>query len=121
MLLLTLLPLLGCSEADERAVSTPQESERAVSIPATEPGIRGVIAAEDPSSVRVEANPAEESGSPKAVVRLVPEPAVLYRIGGRGEPEDLTGGHNIRVWFDGPVMESYPVQATAAVLVMEAV
>lgn len=121
MLLLPLLALHGCNEAGEGTVSIPQRSQRADTIPAGEPAIRGVITAKDSSSVRVEANPAEETGSPKAVVRLAPETAVLYRIGDRGDPEDLTLGHNVSVWFVGPIMESYPVQGTAAVIVIEPV
>jgi hypothetical protein len=33
--------------------------------------------------------------------------------GGTGRPADLGPGQMVSVWFDGPVEESYPVQATA--------
>ena len=32
---------------------------------------------------------------------------------------DLRVGQKVKVWFDGPVMESYPSQATAGVIVIE--
>lgn len=119
MLVLPLLSLHGCREIDEGTVSTRQASGRAVAIPASDPGIRGVITAKDSSSVQVEANPTEESGSPKAVLRLTPETAVVYRLGERGDLEDLTVGHNVSVWFEGPVAESYPLQGTAAIIVID--
>jgi hypothetical protein len=34
--------------------------------------------------------------------------------GGTGTAADLGPGQMVSVWFDGPVAESYPVQATAA-------
>ncbi len=70
-------------------------------------------------SLRVEANPSEESGSPKAVVRMRPETSVAYRSGEPSRTRDLTVGHYVSVWFEGPVMESYPVQGTAGTIVIE--
>ena len=37
-----------------------------------------------------------------------------------GSFDDLTEGTAVQVWFDGPVAESYPVQATAGSIVIEA-
>ena len=34
--------------------------------------------------------------------------------------DDLAEGTTVQVWFDGPVAESYPVQATASSIVIEA-
>lgn len=90
-----------------------------VTIPVGDPGIRGIVTAAEPGILRVEANPAEASGSPKAVVRLPPSTPVLFRNGEPGEVALLTIGHNVSVWFSGPVMESYPVQGAAALVVIE--
>jgi hypothetical protein len=32
---------------------------------------------------------------------------------------DLQVGQQVKVWFAGPAMESYPLQATAGVIVIE--
>jgi hypothetical protein len=37
-----------------------------------------------------------------------------------GSFDDLTEGTSVQVWFTGPVAESYPVQATASSIVVEA-
>lgn len=94
--------------------------------PATDPDIRGVLTkvnvAVEPRTVLVEEKPEESSGSPKASVRLTPETRILKRAAGEvgpAAPEDLAVGQTVSVWFSGPVMESYPVQAAAATLVIE--
>ena len=127
--LLLVLLLAGCPSPDESSVSdgagTPADVRPPASgaarnaVPRTPPEIRGIVTAADAGSVRVEANPAEAAGSPKAVVRLTSETLVVYRNGDPAEAEELTVGHNVSVWFTGPVMESYPVQATAAAVVIE--
>lgn len=94
--------------------------------PATEPDIRGTLTkvnvAVEPWTMLVEEKPEESSGSAKASVRLTPETRILKRAAGevgRAAPEELAVGQTVSVWFSGPVMESYPVQATAATLVIE--
>ena len=65
-------------------------------------------------SIRVESQPGDSAGSPKAVVR------VGQRTGVTGPPGAVAADFNalrvgqwVRVWFTGPVRESYPVQADA--------
>ncbi len=49
----------------------------------------------------------------RASVAVVPGTRVWAADGQRGEASDLVQGVRIAVWFEGPVRESYPVQATA--------
>ena len=117
-LLLTLSPLAGCSEGEGGGGSAiPGSSSE--KLPTRQPGITGVVTLAEAGSIRVEADPTEESGSPKALVRVTPETRVMYRSGESSAAEDLTLGHHVSVWFAGPVMESYPVQASAREIVIE--
>ena len=77
---------------------------------------------ERPSAVRIEANPAEESGSPKMVLAVTRETRVLDRRSG-GEPraigkDALRVGDRVEAWVTGPVQESYPSRATAEAIVV---
>src|SRR5262245_51856604 len=94
--------------------------------PASPPDIRGTLTkvnvSVEPRTVLVEEKPEESAGSPKASVRLTPETRILKRMAGeveRAAPQDLAVGQTVSVWFSGPVMESYPIQATAATVVIE--
>jgi exosome complex RNA-binding protein Csl4 len=74
-------------------------------------------------SVRVEERPTEAAGSAKAVVRIRQGTSVI------GAPPDgrsadfnaLRVGQWVRVWFVGPVRESYPVQADAGTIVIDSI
>lgn len=56
-------------------------------------------------------------GAPdRAWVRVTPDTVVWLLKGGRGSGADLGAGQMVSVWFDGPVAESYPVQAKAGVV-----
>lgn len=89
-------------------------------IPTEAPSIQGTITAvQQDGRIRVEEQPEEESGSAKAVIRLDEDSRVVYREGGAGGPGELAVGQRVSAWFTGPVAESYPVQATAAVVVIE--
>lgn len=48
-----------------------------------------------------------------ASVRVGRDTPVYLTDGSRGTPEDLTAGLTLKIWFDGPVAESWPVQAGA--------
>ncbi len=96
-------------------------------LPKREPDIRGVITRSDTSAkqvvILIEEHPSDTAGSAKARVRLTEGTKLwsgdaegLRRVG----VEELTVGRTVRAWFDGPVAESYPVQATAGVVVLEA-
>ena len=52
----------------------------------------------------------------RASVTVVPASTVWTADGQRGDASDLVRSARIAVWFEGPVRESYPVQATAGVV-----
>jgi hypothetical protein len=49
----------------------------------------------------------------RASVTVAPDATVWTVDGQRGDAGDLVQGARIAVWFEGPVAESYPVQARA--------
>ena len=119
--LLALALLAGCSDAG-RSPGTAGPAEPAsgtVPLPADSPYIRGIVTAVDSASVRIEADPTSDSGSPKAIARITPSTAVLFRSGEAVGAEELTVGHLVSVWLTGPIMESYPEQGTASAIVIE--
>src|SRR5688572_1295603 len=67
-------------------------------------------------SIRVEAQPGDSAGSAKAVARVGQQTAVFGVEGRTTDFNALAVGQWVRVWFTGPVAESYPVQATASVV-----
>jgi beta-N-acetylhexosaminidase len=93
-------------------------------LPAEPASISGQItsvnrAGEKIGSIRVEAQPKDSSGSAKAVARIGQETTILRVGGGAGEFNSLAEGQWVRVWFSGPVAQSYPVQATATVVMID--
>lgn len=101
-------------------------SSAAIKLPTESPGIRGVITKADSSAgssnILVEENPADASGSNKASVRIKDQTKIYRREGGRLENSSasaLTVGKQVSVWFEGPVAESYPVQGSASIVVIE--
>lgn len=88
-------------------------------IPGTEPSIRGEITAVTPASIRVEEEPGETSGSAKADIRLTVTTKVFRLDGSVTDATEFRTGQKVKVWFNGPVAESYPVQANAGVIVIE--
>jgi hypothetical protein len=98
--------LAGCAE-------TP-------SVPDGPPAIAGVVTALGAGTVRIETEPDDPGGSPKALVRLTAA-TVIQRADGRpAGAEALRVGQAVRAWFTGPVAESYPVQATGSLIVIDA-
>jgi hypothetical protein len=98
--------------------------------PTGQPSITGVITSAERVSggndviarIVVEENPAESAGSAKASVRLTRHTRIVAheRVSTESNPLDaLVTGARVSVWFTGPVAESYPVQATADVVVLE--
>ena len=71
-------------------------------------------------SIRVEENPADSSGSQKAVVRITQTTTVL-RADRKGDFNDLRVGDWVSVWFVGEVRESYPVQVQGGVVVVDSI
>ncbi len=102
----------------------------AASVPDVAPDIVGTITtvqapatAEGRTRVRIEANPADDSGSPKMVLAVEPETRILdARGGGEMRPaglEALRVGARVRAWVTGPIMESYPSQGSAGTIVLD--
>lgn len=88
-------------------------------LPAGPPYITGAITANEQGEIRVEADPGQSYGSDKAMLRLAPGTVILWRTGERADQGDLRLGTVVSVWVGGPIMESYPVQATADTLVIQ--
>jgi hypothetical protein len=100
-------------------------ASQAPRVPSSTPSIEGRVTAVDRQgerigSIRVEANPAEASGSDKAVVYITPSTEIVHGDSTRADFAALASGLWVRVWFTGPVRESYPVQADAALVQIDA-
>jgi beta-N-acetylhexosaminidase len=96
-------------------------ASQAPRVPSSAPSIEGRVTAVDRQgegigSIRVEANPAETSGSDKAVVYVTQTTEIVRGDSTRVDFGSLARGQWVRVWFTGPVRESYPVQADAALV-----
>ena len=73
------------------------------------------------SALLIEEDPAAQSGSAKAQVNLRAQTRILKQDAGAitaGSTKDLRRGLQVRAWFDGPIAESYPVQATGSVILI---
>ena len=57
-----------------------------------------------------------EGSVDRAMVTVTADTVVWMLKGGRGTAADLGAGQMVSVWFDGPVAESYPVQAKAGTI-----
>ncbi len=105
----------GCSPV----VTDPSVSDATATIPRTMPSIIGQITAINLPTIVVEEKPTEPHGSPKARVKTTNETKVFIRDGGVVSGAELRVGQQVKVWFAGPAMESYPLQATAGVIIIE--
>lgn len=105
----------GCSPA----VTDPSVSDATAAIPRTTPSIIGQVTAVALPTIVVEEKPTEPHGSAKAGVRITDGTQVLRRGEGVVGVTELRVGQQVKVWFTGPVMESYPAQATAGMIVIE--
>ena len=105
----------GCSPA----VTDPSVSDTTAAISRTTPSIIGQVTAVALPTIVVEERPTEPHGSAKARVRITEGTQVLRRGAGVVGATELRVGQQVTVWFTGPVMESYPLQATAGVIVIE--
>ena len=85
--------------------------------PAGEPDIRGVLTSvahgTGGGTLTIEENPNASSGSAKARLKLTASTIMLRANGQRLSFEELAVGQRIEAWYEGPVAESYPVQADA--------
>jgi hypothetical protein len=98
---------------------------RADAAPSGSPSIRGTITSVSPLAgqgvVLVEERPQDRGGSEKASV-TVNGATRIYRArisaSTRGSFSDLRSGQLVDVWYEGPVLTSYPLQATASVILI---
>jgi len=83
------------------------------------PSIQGTVTRKSPDRILIEEEPLDSTGSAKASVRLTSATRVLRSSGEASRRDDLRVGQKVSAWFDGPVMQSYPVQATASAVRIE--
>ncbi len=114
-LFFSVLMVAACSPA----ATDPPALDVTAALPRTTPSIVGQVTAVALPMVAVEENPAEQHGSAKASVRMTNGTQVLRQGEGVVSATELRVGQRVKVWFTGPVMESYPLQATAGVIVIE--
>ncbi|MEJ7811062.1 MAG: hypothetical protein WKG32_11685 [Gemmatimonadaceae bacterium] len=107
-------------------------SNRPAGVPDEAPSIAGTItqvsaqqggSGERRGSVLIEVAPADISGSDKSSVTVTRATRVYVREGGTLRAAtfgELYPGQRAEAWFTGPVAESYPTQARAAVIVVAA-
>lgn len=92
--------------------------------PARAPDITGQITRTTDGSGRVtvlvEAVPSDVSGSLKAMVTVDRTTRIFHASPNETRQlADLLPGATVSVWFDGPVAESYPLQAKAGTLLIQ--
>lgn len=123
--LLTLaLSAVGCApqEPAPTATPTPAPTEQpAAALPTETPGITGSItyvaagAGATLGTISVEGGEQPQGAvSDKAVVSVTKETTIVDVSGNTATPADLVVGAEVKVWFTGPVAESYPVQGVAS-------
>lgn len=98
--------------------STPPREEQ---IPTDPPYIEGTVTRVTATAVLVETSPSQPSGSPKVQLRITDDTAIFWRSGDPARALDLQLGTRVRAWVTGPVMESYPEQASARAIVIVSV
>ena len=114
------------TDHDPSEMNESTASRRGETPPDSLPDIRGVIThanlQSDLRSVRIEADPGEEAGSPKASVRIEERTRILIRTPqgfDAARADTLHVGMLVSAWFSGPATLSYPMQATASTIVIE--
>jgi hypothetical protein len=114
LLLYLFLALIGCA---------PDETT-----PASPPAIRGSITQRSAGtggellgSILVEGQIEEGTSFDKASVAVTSGTRIFEQVGQNRQPTTFAAlqvGRQVEAWFDGPVAESYPVQATASDIVI---
>lgn len=102
---------IACSSKDDSSITAPKGapymSGRITSI--TESGSNG-------GTVRIEANPLSTSQGLKAIARVDGVTNILLPGNKLGDFRSLAPGQFVRLWFDGAISESYPVQGFAGTI-----
>lgn len=111
--------LMGLACAGPGSTSNPGSRQGPDVVTSEAPSIRGTVTRTSPGRILIEEEPLDSTGSAKASVRLTSSTRVLRSSGEASRPDDLQVGQKVSAWFDGPVMESYPVQATAKAVRIE--
>jgi hypothetical protein len=120
IVVLAALAVLGAAVVGGCGGSTAQPASSATAPPSTPAGITGTIHdlttnADTGLPVLLVVDDGAIQGSvDRAMVTVAADTVVWMLKGGRGTAADLGAGQMVSVWFDGPVAESYPVQAKAA-------
>jgi hypothetical protein len=111
--------------------SAPGDAEApgvaAARVPAEAASIVGEVKQVEPRGtdgmrILVEQEPTRSAGEPVAWIDVTPQTRVLVRAEGRataGSAAELAVGMSVSAWFEGPVRESFPVQATGGTIVVE--
>ena len=101
-------------------------TNEALGMPPGADGIRGLITQlvapwgqVEGFRILVEQDSTRSAGTPKASVFVPATTLVMQRVGHQASPELLRLCQEVSVWFDGPVAESFPVQARAGGIVIE--
>lgn len=89
--------------------------------PSADPAIRGNISSisrtpDGVGAILVEGPIADGTTLDKAALAITADTQVVSAAGKDVDPETLEVGMRVEVWITGPVRESYPVQADAAVI-----
>lgn len=88
-------------------------------LPSEAPGVEGPIERieSEQGRPRILIGPPHEAGAEGQAWVTLTEKSTLLRAKGKGyetlKPADLTPGTKVRVWFDGPVLKSLPLQGSA--------
>ena len=93
---------------------------RSDELPAGEASFAGRIEARESTSMLLVATSMQPAGADKASVRWHAGTRIVHASGATASAADLQVGRHVRAWFDGPVAESYPVQASAGTIVVDA-
>jgi hypothetical protein len=115
--------LLACAVSVAACAPSVRLPDEAPDIVGTITSVHPPASPEGRTRVRIETNPAEESGSPKMVLAIDRETRILDASDGGGTRpvgiEALRVGDRVRAWVTGPIMESYPSQGTAGTIVLD--
>lgn len=113
-----MLALAACL-AGSACAATPGEPDDSPSVSGTIQQIQQELT---PPRFLVEQATDRSAGEPVAWVEVVERTKVYERREGRlvrVSAEVLRMGDRVSVWFDGPVRESWPVQAIAGTIILE--
>jgi hypothetical protein len=102
--------------ASDRELGLPEQGEGILGLITQ---IRAPFGQAESFRIHVEQEPTRSAGTPRADILVPPTARVVQRVGHRASPAELRVCQEVRVWFDGPVAESFPVQARAGVIVIE--